>query len=168
MVLDISLVSNSCLYSYLLRGAPVLIRIHSSCDFQAGYHVNIGQGGPWPKRKAFAPLDQKWEAAIKRLSFLGVSARDNSKQWEIRRLSQFFCFGIVVIKYSLVPISPACNWGQRPVLESVLPLVRLRQWCLEGNPLGFGCNELRGIGNSYRPEEIRCCLFLDRNKDFSG
>jgi hypothetical protein len=40
------------------------------------------------------PLDQKWEAAIKRLSFLGVSARDNSKQWEIRRLSQFFVLGL--------------------------------------------------------------------------
>jgi hypothetical protein len=25
------------------------------------------------------PFDQKWQAAIKRLSFLGVSARDNSK-----------------------------------------------------------------------------------------
>jgi hypothetical protein len=36
--------------------------------------------GPWPKMKAFMPLDQKWEAAIKRLSFLGVSTRDNSKQ----------------------------------------------------------------------------------------
>jgi hypothetical protein len=26
-----------------------------------------------------APFDQKWQAAIKRLSFFGVSARDNSK-----------------------------------------------------------------------------------------
>jgi hypothetical protein len=25
------------------------------------------------------PFDQKWKAAIKRFSFLGVSARDNSK-----------------------------------------------------------------------------------------
>jgi hypothetical protein len=40
----------------------------------------VGNIGLWPKRKAFAPLDQKWEAAIKRLSFLGVLARDNSKQ----------------------------------------------------------------------------------------
>jgi hypothetical protein len=49
MVLDISLVSNSCLYSCLLGRALVLIWIHSSCDFQAGYHVNIGQGvGHWP------------------------------------------------------------------------------------------------------------------------
>jgi hypothetical protein len=78
MVLDISLVSNSC----LLGGTLALVWIHSSYDSQAGYHVHIGQsGGHWPiaERKAFAPLDQKWEAAIKRLSFLGVSARDNSK-----------------------------------------------------------------------------------------
>jgi hypothetical protein len=52
------------------------------------------------------------EAAIKRLSFFGVSARDNSKQWEIRRLSQFFCLGAVIIKYPLIPISPAYNWGR--------------------------------------------------------
>jgi hypothetical protein len=42
--------------------------------------AKVGDIGPWPKRKAFAPLDKKWEAAIKRLSLLGVSARDNSKQ----------------------------------------------------------------------------------------
>jgi hypothetical protein len=42
--------------------------------------AKVGDIGPWPKRKAFVPLDQKWEAGIKRLSFLGVSARDNSKQ----------------------------------------------------------------------------------------
>jgi hypothetical protein len=97
MVLDISLVSDSCFHSCLLGGALVLVWIHSSCDSQAGYHVHIGQSGdigPWLKMKAFAPLDQKWEAAIKRLSFLGVSAGDNSKQWEIRRLSQFFVLGL--------------------------------------------------------------------------
>jgi hypothetical protein len=38
-----------------------------------------------------------------------------------------FGLGAVIIKYPLIPISLACNWGQRPVLESVLPLVRLRQ-----------------------------------------
>jgi hypothetical protein len=32
------------------------------------------------KKKAFAPLDQKWQAAIRRFSFLGVSAKDDSKQ----------------------------------------------------------------------------------------
>jgi hypothetical protein len=42
--------------------------------------AKVGDIVPWPKKKAFAWLDQKWEAAIKRLSFWGVSARDNSKQ----------------------------------------------------------------------------------------
>jgi hypothetical protein len=37
-----------------------------------------------------------------------------------------FCLGDVIIKYPLIPISPACNWGQRLVLESVMPLVGLR------------------------------------------
>jgi hypothetical protein len=41
--------------------------------------AKVGDIGPWPERKAFAPLDQKWLAAIRRFSFLGVSARDNSK-----------------------------------------------------------------------------------------
>jgi hypothetical protein len=83
-------------------------------------------------------------------------------------LSQFFCLGAVIIKYPIIPISPAGNWGQRPVLESVLPLVGFRQWCLEGNPLRFGCNELRRVGNPYGPEEIRCWLILDRNQDFGS
>jgi hypothetical protein len=29
--------------------------------------------------------------------------------------------GAIICKYPLIPISPACNWGQRPVLESILP-----------------------------------------------
>jgi hypothetical protein len=42
--------------------------------------AKVGDIGPWPKRKALAPFHQKWQAAIKRFSFLGVSARDTSKQ----------------------------------------------------------------------------------------
>jgi hypothetical protein len=42
--------------------------------------AKVGDISPWPKRKALAPFDQKWQAAIRRLSFLGVSAKDNSKQ----------------------------------------------------------------------------------------
>jgi hypothetical protein len=50
--------------------------------------ARVGDIGPWPKSKAFAPFDQKWQAAIRRFSFLGISARDNSKQWAMRRVSQ--------------------------------------------------------------------------------
>jgi hypothetical protein len=32
------------------------------------------------KKKALALFDQKWQAAIRKFSFLGVSAKDNSKQ----------------------------------------------------------------------------------------
>jgi hypothetical protein len=42
--------------------------------------ARVGDIGPWQKRKALAPFDQKWQAAIRRFSFLGVSAKDNSKQ----------------------------------------------------------------------------------------
>jgi hypothetical protein len=48
----------------------------------------LGDIGSWPKRKALTPFDQKWQAAIKRFSFFGVSAKDNSKDWAMRRLSQ--------------------------------------------------------------------------------
>jgi hypothetical protein len=41
--------------------------------------VRVGDIGPWLKRKVLTPFDQKWQATIKRLSFFGVSARDNSK-----------------------------------------------------------------------------------------
>jgi hypothetical protein len=37
------------------------------------------------------------------------------------------CLGAVIIKHSLIPVSPAYNWGRRPVLESVLPLMGFRQ-----------------------------------------
>jgi hypothetical protein len=50
--------------------------------------AKVGDIGPWPKRKALTPFDQKWQAAIKRFPFLGVSARDHSKHWAMRRLSQ--------------------------------------------------------------------------------
>jgi hypothetical protein len=42
--------------------------------------AKVGDIGPWPKRKALTPFDQKWQAAISRFSFFGVSAKDNSKQ----------------------------------------------------------------------------------------
>jgi hypothetical protein len=34
--------------------------------------------------------------------------------------------GTVVRKHPFVPISPVRNWGQRPVLEGILPQGRLR------------------------------------------
>jgi hypothetical protein len=78
------------------------------------------------------------------------------------------CLDAVIIKHPLVPISPACNWGQGPVLESILPFMGFQQCCLEWDPLGFGCNELRRIRDSYGPEEIRQRLILNRNQDFGG
>jgi hypothetical protein len=57
--------------------------------------AKVGDIGPWPKRKALTPFDQKWQAAIKRLSFLEVSAKDNSKHWVMRRVSQLLVFALL-------------------------------------------------------------------------
>jgi hypothetical protein len=36
-----------------------------------------------------------------------------------------------------------------------LPFMRFQQCYLERDPLRFGCNELRRVGDSHGPEEIR-------------
>jgi hypothetical protein len=54
MILDIYLISNSCVYSSLPGGAFVFVRIHGSCDIKAGHHIYIGQSG-----RALTPFDQK-------------------------------------------------------------------------------------------------------------
>jgi hypothetical protein len=65
------------------------------------------------------------------------------------------CLDAVVIKHPLVLVSLACNWGYELVLESIFPFIGFRQCCLERYPLRFGCNELRRVGDSHGPEEIR-------------
>jgi hypothetical protein len=65
------------------------------------------------------------------------------------------CLDAVIIKHPLVPVSPACNWGQGPVLESILPFMGFRQCCLERDPLRFGYNEFRRVRDSHEPKEIR-------------
>jgi hypothetical protein len=42
--------------------------------------AKVGDIDPWLKRKALGSFDQKWQAAIRSFSFLGVSAKNNSKQ----------------------------------------------------------------------------------------
>jgi hypothetical protein len=51
------------------------------------------------------PFDQKWQAAIKRLSFMGISAKDNSKHWVMRRVSQLLVFALLsasILLYQLI------------------------------------------------------------------
>jgi hypothetical protein len=57
--------------------------------------AKVGDIGLWPKRKALTPFDQKWQATIKRFSFFGVSAKDNSKHWAMRRLSQLLVLALL-------------------------------------------------------------------------
>jgi hypothetical protein len=40
------------------------------------------------KKKGIVTIRPEMTAAIRRFSFFGVSAKDNSKQWAMRRLSQ--------------------------------------------------------------------------------
>jgi hypothetical protein len=130
--------------------------------------AKVGDIGPWPKRKALTPFDQKWQAAIRRLSLLGVSARDNSKHWAIRRLSQLLVFYTLIFEYPLLPVSPACNWGQGLVFEGVLPRMRSWQSRFEGYSVGFGFNKFKGVGDSHRSEEIRWWFILDENQKLNG
>jgi hypothetical protein len=74
-------------------------------------HPENCKQGNTEKRKALTPFDQKWQAAIKRF----LQALGDAEAVPIAG------FGVVICKYPLVPISPTCDWGQRPNLESILP-----------------------------------------------
>jgi hypothetical protein len=80
------------------------------------------------------PFDQKGQAAIKRLSFLRVSARDNSKRWVIRRVSQLLVFALLsasILLYQFLQpaiggrgqfLKPSCHsWGpDKATLKGIL------------------------------------------------
>jgi hypothetical protein len=77
--------------------------IHGSWDIKAGHHVYICQSRRhWAVTKEES-VDTIWpevagcyqKIAIKRFSFLGVSARDNSKHWAMRRLSQLMVLALL-------------------------------------------------------------------------
>jgi hypothetical protein len=108
MILDVCLVSTSCFTSFCLEEPlywkgytdPVISR--PVIMFTS---AKVGDIGPWPKRKALMPFDQKWQAAIKRLSFMGISAKDNSKHWVMRRVSQLLVFALLsasILLYQLI------------------------------------------------------------------
>jgi hypothetical protein len=78
------------------------------------------------------------------------------------------CFSAVIIKHPLVPVSPAYNWGQGLVFESILPFMGFRQSCFERDSLRFGFNELKRVGGSHGPEKIGWWLVLDRNQNLGG
>jgi hypothetical protein len=66
----------------------------------------------------------------------------------------------LVCKDPLVPIFPACDWGQGSVLESILPLRRCGQSRFEGDPLGFNCDKFSRIRGSHRTKEVRSWIGL--------
>jgi hypothetical protein len=85
---------------------------------------------PWPKRKALTPFDQKWQAAIKIFSFLGVSAKDNSKHWAMRRLSQLPVFALSSSSTILYQFLQPAIGGRGQCLK-----VSCHSWGLDKAPL---------------------------------
>jgi hypothetical protein len=81
--------------------------------------AKVGGIGPWPKRKALTPFDQKWQAAIKRLSFLGVSAKDNSKHWVMRRVSQLLVFALLSASILLYKFLQPAIGGKGQFLKAI-------------------------------------------------
>jgi hypothetical protein len=72
--------------------------IHGSWDIKVGNHVYIGQSRRhWAvtKEESVDTIWPEWRAAIKRFSFLGVSDRDNSRIWAMRRLSQLLVLALL-------------------------------------------------------------------------
>jgi hypothetical protein len=129
--------------------------------------ARVGEIGPWPKRKALTPFYQKWQVAIKRFSFLVVSAKDSQTLGDAKAIP-IAGFSTVIIKHSFIPVSPTCNWGQGPVLEGILSFMRSWQSCFEGDPLRFGFDELKRVRVSHWPKEIGWWLVLNGNKNLGG
>jgi hypothetical protein len=81
------------------------------------------------------PFDQKWQAAIKRFSFLGVSAKDNSKHWAMRRLSQLLVLALLSASSSYTNFSnrklgaKASSWKHLATREALIkPLWKGFSW----------------------------------------
>jgi hypothetical protein len=98
VILDIWLVSASWLHSCLPCGAFVFLGIHGSWNVKEGDHIHIGQGWRhWAmtKEESIDAIWPKMAGAIIRFSFFGVSAKDNSKHWAMRRLSQLLVLALL-------------------------------------------------------------------------
>jgi hypothetical protein len=76
--------------------------------------------------------------------------------------------GTLVCKNPPVPIFPACDWRQRPVLESILPPRRWGQRCFERDPLRFSRDEISRIRVSHGTKVIGSRIGLGANQKLSG
>jgi hypothetical protein len=114
-----------------------------------------------------APFDQKWQAAIRRFSFLVFPPRiipSNERCEGCPNCLSWRCHH----QASSCTSFSSLQLGAGPILESILPFMGFRQSCLERDPLRFSCNELWGVRDSHGPEEMRWWLVLDGNQDFGG
>jgi hypothetical protein len=76
--------------------------------------------------------------------------------------------GTLVYKNPPVPIFPACDWGQGPVLESILPLRRCGQSPFKGDPLRFSCDEISRIRVSHETKVVGSRIGLGANQKLGG
>jgi hypothetical protein len=125
MILDIIFVSAPWFHPCLSCGTFEIPGVNRSCNVKAGNHVYIGQSwGHWAvtkKEGVDTILPEVANCYQEVFVFGGLGQR------QLQALSNAEGIpvlgpGTLIRKNSLVPISPACNWGQRPVLESILPL----------------------------------------------
>jgi hypothetical protein len=59
-----------------------------------------------------------------------------------------------IFKYPLIPVPPARDWGQRPILKGILPRMGSHQSRFERYSIGFGFNKLKRVRDSHRTEKI--------------
>jgi hypothetical protein len=95
---------------------------------------------------ALTPFDQKWQAAIRRLSFLGVSAKDNSKHWAMRRLSQLLVFALLSSSILLYQFLQPAIGGRGQFLKASCHAWGLDKAALKGILLDSVSINSRGSG----------------------
>jgi hypothetical protein len=129
--------------------------------------AKVGDTGPWPKRKALTPFDQKWQAAIKRFSFLGVSAKDNSKHWAMRRLSQLLLLAlssssILLYQFSNLQLGAGASPWRYLAIHGVLTKLLWKgsseiqlQWTREGQRFPRAQGSRMVIGPRWRSKSRR-------------
>jgi hypothetical protein len=102
------------------------------------------------------PFDQKWQAAIKRFSFFGVSAKDNSKHWAMHRLSQLLVSALLSASILLYQFLKPSIGGKGQFLKESCHRGGPDRAALKGIFFGFGFNEVTMIRSSLKTEEIGC------------
>jgi hypothetical protein len=79
------------------------------------------------KNKGISAIRPKMAGCNQKVFIFGCFSQRLFQTMSNAKAVPIACIGAVIIKHPLVPVSPACNWGQGPVLESILPFMGFRQ-----------------------------------------